>query len=140
MSARPRSPMRSRVHMLTVAAATLERVYANPKLVEDLQAAAMAAAKGKLEGCGWTGEDDKRIERHRTLFNMLPSSSATDRLKEAMLQRAYDLMWDGDAVGCDALVEFLPSSDVDAMFAAWQSDQEAKGDGPRSRYYDREAA
>ena len=49
---------------------------------------------------------------------MLPSSNSTDRLKEAMLQRAYDLLWDGDTDGCDALIEFLPSDDVTKMLDA----------------------
>ena len=65
-----------------------------------------------------TAEDETRVARQRTLFNMLPSSNSTDRLKEAMLQRAYDLLWDGDTDGCDALIEFLPSDDVTKMLDA----------------------
>lgn len=103
---------RSRVHMLTVAAAGLERDHHNPVLVADLRKAAEAAASAKADGRGWTEEDDRRVERQRTLFNSLPSSNATDRLKAAMLQRAYDLMWNGDGLACDAIAEFLPSSEA----------------------------
>jgi hypothetical protein len=51
-----------------------------------------------------------------------------------MLQRAYDLMWDGFTTECDALVEFLPSDLVEEMFAAWEAD--SMGREPRSRFYD----
>lgn len=126
---------RSRIHMLTVAAARLESDHANPKLVADLRTAAKEAASARAEGRGYTTDDEQRIERHRTLFTMLGSSNAIDRLKEAMMQRAYDLMWDGDCSGCDALAEFLPSKDVDKMFDAWESDQFPEKDKPRSRFY-----
>ena len=43
---------------------------------------------------------------------MLPSCNATDRLKEAMLQRAYDLLWDGDCMGADALAAFSVAAQV----------------------------
>jgi hypothetical protein len=109
--------------MLTVAAARLESDYANPKLIADLRAAAKEAATAHAEGRGYTPDDEKRIERQRTLFAMLPSCSATDRLKERMLQRAYDLMWGGDCSATDAIAEFLPSKDVDRMFEAWENDQ-----------------
>ena len=51
------------------------------------------------------------------------------------MQRVYDLMWDGDTNGADALAEFLPSADADAVFDAWQSDSMTIGDAPRSRFY-----
>jgi hypothetical protein len=127
---------RSRIHMLTVAAARLEGDHANPKLVADIRAAAKEAATAKADGRGWTPEETRRVERQRTLFAMLPSTNATDRLKEAMLQRAYDLMWDGDGLACDALSEFLPERDVTTMFDAWENDQFPEKDRPRSRFYD----
>ena len=45
-------------HMLTVAAACLEREHANPKLSEDLRAAAKEEAKKLAEGrdCGQAGK------------------------------------------------------------------------------------
>jgi hypothetical protein len=122
--------------MLTVAAARLENVAANPKLVADLRAAADEMAKAHADGRGWSDDDQKRVERQRTLFQALTSSNATDRLKAAMLQRAYDLMWDGDPISCDVLAEFLPEADVDRMFAAWESDQEGKN--PKSKFYEGE--
>lgn len=126
--------VRSHVHMLTVAAARLDRAGANPKLIADLRAAAKEAASARAEGRGFSLEDAKRIERQRTLFAMLPSTNATDRLKEAMLQRCYDLMWDGDGLACDAVAEFLPSRDVDKMFEAWERDQ--MGSDPKSSFYE----
>jgi len=126
---------RSRVHLFRVAAARLESDHANPKLVADLKEAAKGEAKRTAEGKGWSPDDVKRVERQRTLFAQLPAYSACDRLKEAMMQRVYDLMWDGDTNGADALAEFLPSADADAVFDAWQSDSMTIGDAPRSRFY-----
>lgn len=65
---------------------------------------------------------------------MLPSMSATDRLKEAMMQRVYDLMWDGDCMGADAIAEFLPGDDAARAFDAWLSDQDTGK--PRSKFYE----
>jgi len=126
---------RSRVHMLTVAAARLEEACSNPKLAADLREAAKAAAKKRAEGCDYSEEDQRRIERQRTLFVTVPDTHALGRLKDAMLQRAYDLMWDGDCLACDALAEFLPSADVDRMFEAWHNDQDPKGD-KKSKFYE----
>lgn len=124
---------RSRVHMLTVAAARLEQDHANPKLIADIKQAAKHEADRKAEGRDWNMDQDRRVGRQRTLMAMVPDSRAKDDLKSAMLQRAYDLMWEGDCMGCDALTEFLPSAEVEAMFNAWQSDQDGK-DAP-SKFY-----
>lgn len=129
---------RSRVHMLMVAAARLRADHANPKLIADLEAAAKLEADRKAEG-RFDDDQQKRIERQRTLFAMLPSGNAADRLKAAMLQRCYDLMWDGDGLACDALAEFLPSAEVEKMFEAWEQDSLSTTDG-RSRFYRGEAA
>jgi nitric oxide reductase activation protein len=131
---------RSRSHLFLVAAARLKQEHANPKVIEDLLAAAKQEASRRAEGRDHSIDEDRRIERQRTLFNMLPSCGATDRLKAAMLQRCYDLMWDGDAQACDALAEFLPSADVEKMFSAWDKDSagsQANG-GEFSAYYHRE--
>lgn len=129
----PGTKNRSRIHMLTVAASRLESEHANPILIADLRKAAKQAADARAEGRGWTDDENRRVEQQRTLFAMLPSTNATDRLKEAMLQRAYDLLWDGDCMGCDALIQFLPSKDVDRMFEAWQEDQTNNAD--KSTFY-----
>lgn len=78
-------------------------------------------------------EEQQRIERQRTLFAMVPDTSSLTRLKEAMLQRAYDCMWDGDPASCDALLEFLPEKDADKLLDAWSNDWEAEGE--RSHWY-----
>ena len=124
---------RSYVHMLSIAAARLEQDHANPKLIADLRAAAKLEAERTAEGRTWSKDEERRVDRQRTLFNMLPSSNATDRLKEAMLQRAYDLMWDGNGIACDSLIEFLPSKEVEQMFDAWESDQ-ISGE-PKSKWH-----
>lgn len=118
---------RSRVHMLTVAAARLEQDRANPKLIESLRAAAKEHATAKAGDRDYDDEQRKRIDRQRTLFNMLPNGSAKEALKKAALQRAYDLLWDGNCAGCDAVTEFLPSMDVEGMLSDWGSDQIGKG-------------
>lgn len=127
---------RSRIHMLNVAAARLEQSYANAKLIADLREAAKVEAQRRADGMRDDDElsQTRRIERQRTLIAMLPDIGATDRLKSAILQRAYDCMWDGDTAGCDALIEFLPSAEVEKMFSAWESDQMV-GDHERSPFY-----
>lgn len=124
---------RSRIHMLTVAAARLEKDYANPALVKALRSAAEEYAKAKAEGRDYRDADRKRVDRQRTLFAGIVNGPAKEALKKAMLQRAYDLLWDGDASGCDALLEFLPSREVEQMLEAWSDDQ--TGGKPRSAWY-----
>jgi hypothetical protein len=124
---------RSRVHMLAVAAARLEADHANPKLIADLREAAKEAAGAGADGRGYSEDDDRRIEHQRTLFNTLQDSNAADRLRVAMAQRAYDLMWDGDCLACDALLEFLPSDLATEILDAWESDQDGKT--PKTKWH-----
>jgi hypothetical protein len=78
---------------------------------EDQQRKAEAEARGRA--------DARRVERQRTLFAMLPDTRSVDALKAAMLNRARELLAGGD--GDDdtraawALLEFLPSRDVDRL-------------------------
>jgi hypothetical protein len=111
---------RSNAHVLEIAAGCLQQDQRNPKLIEDIRAIAKSWAEG------WTEDDEKRAERQRTLFGMLPSSSATDRLKTAMMQRAYDLLSEGRCDACDALLEFLPSIDAGHLLDCWEGDQDGK--------------
>lgn len=123
---------RSRIHMLRVTAMRFQD-NAPPAMVEALRSFAQELEARHADGRTHSAQEEKRIERQRTLFNALPSSHATDRLKEAMLQRAYDLMWDGDGQATDALLEFLPSKDADQIMDAWLNDQD--GDSPKSRWH-----
>lgn len=50
---------------------------------------------------------------------------------KAKLQEAYDLLWEGDGDGCDAITALLPEAEVKAMLDAWLDDQ--FGQLPRSR-------
>jgi hypothetical protein len=126
------SALRNRSHVLLVAAARLEDDKANPKVIAEIRGLAK-----KLSERQFTLDDERRIDRQRTLFHALPTCSEKERLKEKMLQRAYDLLWDGDALGCDALLEFLPSDDVARMLDAWERDQAEQQ--PPSPFYEARA-
>ena len=108
--------------MLTVAAARLEQEHASPKLIADLRSAAKEQADARARGQGWSQADRDRVAAQEAHLARLPSN-VTAGLRKAMLQRAYDLMWDGNTLGCDALTEWLPAADVDRMFDAWENDQ-----------------
>lgn len=122
--------------MLSVFAERLESDHGPKEVVSSIRLFAKDRTIRRAEHRDHTIADDKRMERHKTLFAMLPSTDATDRLKAAMLQRAYDLLWDGDFSGSDALTEFLPSNDVDKMFQCWSDDQDGKN--PKSKFYEAE--
>ena len=49
------------------------------------------------------------------------------------LQRAYDLLCDGDGEACDAITAKLPDKEVRGMLDNWLKDQ--CGNGPKSRWY-----
>lgn len=68
--------------------------------------------------------EEKRVSAQRNLFTFLPVVPVVEQLKAAMLQRAYDLLWDGRAEECDAILEFVPIRDVEKMLDAWQADQD----------------
>lgn len=124
--------------ILNLAAECLQADHRNPKLIEDMRT---LAAEMKKDGRGqYSEEDQKRVDRQRTRFNMLPTGGEKERLKKAMLQRAYDLIWDGDTEGCDALLEFLPSDDVGKLLDTWSADIEIKSDDQRSPWYHAEHA
>jgi len=54
-------------------------------------------------------------------------------LTEAMLQLAYDYLWDGDGEACDAVTAFLPEEPVKHMLDAWCNDW--CGDEPKSKWH-----
>jgi hypothetical protein len=120
--------------MLAVFATRMEIDHAPADMVKALKLLSSDRTIRAAEHRNWSAEQEKRVERQRTLFAMLPSTNATDRLKDAMLQRAYDLLWDGDSMGCDALIEFMPERDVTRMLDAWSHDFE--GDVPKSKFHE----
>lgn len=124
---------RSLIHLLTVFAERLEIDHGPKDAVKAIRLLARDRAVRRAEHRDWTEAEDRRVERQRTLFSMLPSSHATDRLKEAMLQRAYDLLWDGDAMGCDAILEFVPSHEATALLDCWSADLEDSV--PKSKWH-----
>ncbi len=123
---------RSRIHMLRVTAMRFEG-NAPSTMVETLRKFAQELEAREVDGRTHSLQEEKRIERQRTLFAMLPPSHATDRLKEAMMQRAYDLMWNGDGLATDAILEFLPSKDAEAVLNAWENDLD--DNNPKSRWH-----
>ncbi len=60
-------------------------------------------------------DDQRRVERQRTLVNALPDCKATDKLKEAMIARARWLLERGLYLEAAVLLEFLPSRDADQV-------------------------
>jgi hypothetical protein len=130
---------RSKIHMLRMIARHFE-MHAPEQLVQTLEKFAQEIEARRVDKRFRPKREEKLIEQQRTLFAMLPSSNAADRLKEAMLQRAYDLLWDGDGNGCDALLEFLPSNDVEALLQAWGEDFDDERPVKSRWYGDRKAA
>jgi hypothetical protein len=129
--------VRSIVHLAHTLAKRMEIDHAPSAAVEALKFFAEDRTVRQAEKRTWSAAEEKRCERQRTLFAMLPSCNAVDRLKAAMLQRAYNLLWDGDPLGSDALLEFLPSKDVEHMHDAWAKDFD--GDEPKSEFYEARA-
>ncbi len=123
---KPETLVRSRIHMLSVAAARLEEAGASKLLIdalrEDAKRESGKMARGEVRNRAFQDEE-QRIARQRNFFTFLPPGNAKDALLEAMLQRAYDLMWEGMCTETDALAEFLPSVDVRRMLEAWEHDQ-----------------
>lgn len=129
------SASRSLCHLFTVAAARLQTTGGDPVMAKALKKAGDWEAILKAESRnGFWQREQKRIDRQRTLFAMIVTSEAKSAFQRAMLQRAYDLLCDGDATACDALCEFLPSIEVDAMLSAWSQDQDAGK--PLSKWYE----
>lgn len=52
---------------------------------------------------------------------------------EAELQRAYDVLWEGEAEACDEITARLPEKDVLEMLNDWLNDQ--CGQEPKSKWY-----
>lgn len=124
---------RSQIHMLRVWAMRLQDTRAPESLVKALRTSAKELEARQADGRTGNAEEERRIERQRSLFNALPSSTATDRLQAAMMQRAYDLMWDADGLAADAVLEFLPSDRAIEVLDAWEGDQD--GDKPKSKWH-----
>ena len=127
--------MRSLVHLLNVLAARLEDDHGPKRFVEAIRAFAADRAIRRAEHRDYNAIEQRRIDRQRSLFACLPPGHAADRLRDAIMQRAYDLLWDGDPMGCDALIEFLPSADADKVLDAWSNDVEKLDEPDQSVFY-----
>ena len=63
----------------------------------------------------WIAQENQRIARQRTLWEMTYPNAAKDRLKEGMLSRAWELLDAGQGEAADAIMEFLPEKDQDRL-------------------------
>lgn len=59
----------------------------------------------------WCAEQEARCARQRSAWNAVYPNGAKDRFRDAMLQRAWELLEAGEAEAADALLEFLPEAD-----------------------------
>ncbi len=125
--------MRSAIHLLSILAERLEDSSAPEAVIKAIRLLAKDKAVRRMEHRDQSEHDERRNEQQRSLFATLPDCHSKDRLKHAMMQRAYDLLWDADTCGADALLEFLPSADAERTLNAWSNDFESEG--PRSEFY-----
>lgn len=87
--------------------------HVNPLLVEELE---KITREYKCRDDTLDAHQDRqRIERQRTLFAMMPDTTARDRLKDGIIARAWELLDIGECAACDALLEFVPSKDAEKM-------------------------
>lgn len=105
-------------HVLDVAVACLkEDKRRNPVVIEELEKIA-AEYKGR-DRLFDRHKEQARINVQRALFAALPefgpASVAADALKKAMIDRAWQLLDMGQHEACDALLEFVPQEDGQAM-------------------------
>ena len=126
---------RSLVHMLQTFAVRLESDHGPKEAVKAIELLAKDRTIRRAEHRDWNAQEAKRVEQQREAFRKAKSGT---EIKNMLLQRAYDLLWDGDFLACDALIEFLPESDADKMMSAWSDDEDGKE--PRSQWYEGRAA
>lgn len=75
-------------------------------------APALASVRRRsLDDAGALAET-RRIERQRTLMAMLPDTRSVDALKQAMLDRARDLLRNAKLSEANELLGFLPSKEA----------------------------
>lgn len=85
------------------------------------------------EPTSWQIDERERIARSEALLAAVSDTPEKAALIEAMLQRAYDLMWEHRCEECDAITDWLPPLLVREMLDAWCDDNEGKL--PKSRWY-----
>lgn len=56
--------------------------------------------------------DERRVERQRALWDQMPECWATARFKQALLDRAWQLLDDNKSDEVDAILEFVPEDDA----------------------------
>lgn len=89
----------------------------NPILIEEFEKIA-AEYKGR-DRVFDQFKEGKRIEAQRTRFAMIPDSTAKDRFKDTVINRAWELLDIGACDACDALLEFVPSADAEKMLSEY---------------------
>lgn len=76
-----------------------------------------AQRKAKREAFGaWVSAESERARRQRLYLTVL-KGTLRDGLVRSMLSRAWELLEANETEACDALLEFVPAEDAEAMFA-----------------------
>lgn len=112
----------SKGHTMDIVLAVLKQRGGNPALIDDFEKI-VAEYEGRDRAFD-AHKDNKRIERQRTMFAMMPDSTARDRFKESVINRAWELLDAGQADACDALLEFMPSADAYRMLDEYFKEDE----------------
>lgn len=73
--------------------------------------------------------NEERIARQRALWAQIVATPSTEALRQAMLDRAWLLVNNGQCAEADALLEFLPLADVAALLDEAFPDQAASAQG-----------
>ena len=114
-------------HILDVALALLkERPRTNPLVLDGLAKIA-AEYKGRervFDAC----QERERVKQQRKLFAALPTLGpdgvAAEALKQAMIDRAWRLLDEGEVTACDVLLEFVPEEEADKMLHEYFPDDD----------------
>lgn len=80
----------------------------------------------------WADAERERARRQRTYLTSL-QGTLRDGLVRSMLNRAWDLLDSGEAEACDALLEFAPAADAEALLDAYFKDVAPEVTQPKVR-------
>jgi hypothetical protein len=74
---------------------------------------------GKAASELWRKEENERIARQRELWRLAGFGPAKAALKQAMLERVWTLLDHANPEAADALLEFLPEADAEAILTEY---------------------
>lgn len=97
----------------------------------DMPDHSVAQKRAKAEAYkAWADGERERARRQRTYLTAL-SGTVRDALVRSMLNRAWELLDSNEAEACDALLEFVPAADADALLEEYFKEDFAPA--PRTR-------